>query len=437
MSDTIFALSSGHGKAGVAVVRISGAEAASSLLMLCPGDLPLPRFARLSRLRDPATAVVFDNALVLWFPDKASFTGEPCVELHVHGGRAVVSGLLQILSKIPGLRIAQPGEFTRRALENGKLDLTQVEALADLIDADTDAQRQQALAGLEGALAKRIRQWRDAILDIKMMIAADIDFSDEGDVGDNVASNIDSYLQRLEIDIVDVLGKAQRGRVIADGFKVAIIGKPNVGKSTLLNALAGSDIAIVSDHAGTTRDVIEVNLDIDGYLVRLFDTAGIRVAVDPVETIGIERAISTRMQADLVLSLDDGIEGFVMDGIDPTHSIRIRTKSDQCNNTTAGYDVLVSAHTGQGLEDLRRAISQSLYFLAGSSEASLITKARQEQALQSARHCLAAARRDAGVGIEIISHHIHNTDLALSNLLGEIGVEEVLGAIFSRFCVGK
>jgi tRNA modification GTPase len=437
VSDTIFALSSGQGKAGVAVIRVSGRDAAAALQALRPGKLPPPRMARLARLYDPASGLALDSALILWFPGSASFTGEPSVEFHVHGGRAVVSGLLAALARLPDTRLAEPGEFTRRALENGKLDLTQVEALNDLINADTVVQRQQALVGLGGALAARVRQWRASILTIKMLISADIDFSDEGDVGDHAAGGIDSLMKQLEWDMADVLSRASRGKIVADGFKVAIVGKPNVGKSTLLNALAESDVAIVSDHAGTTRDVLEVNLDIGGYLVRLFDTAGLRATTDPVEAIGIGRAVAAMDQADIVLGLDDGLAGLPSDVSGRRNLIRVRTKSDLGYPAKEAFELNVSCKTGDGMEALKDRIAAAVGAALGDAESGIVTRVRQETALKRALEAITAARNDAALGVEIIAHHMQGVDMALANLIGEIGVEEVLGAVFSRFCVGK
>ncbi len=324
-AQTIFALSSGPGPSGVAVIRLSGPAAGAALTALA-GRLPPPRLATLARLRDPAGDLL-DEALVLYFAAGASFTGEEVVELQVHGGRAVVRAILKVLTEMPGLRFAAPGEFARRAFDNGRLDLPQVEALAALVAAESEGQRRQALRGTSGALGQRVELWRSWLLEAKALVAAAIDFSDEGDTA-GVEDVIRAPLAELQRDLATVLATANRGRIMTDGFRVAIVGRPNAGKSSLLNRLAGSDVAIVTEHAGTTRDVIEVRLDIGGHLVILQDTAGLRIASDPAEAIGIARARATASGADLILWLDE--EGRFEDVELPLDrpTIRIRTKSD-------------------------------------------------------------------------------------------------------------
>ncbi len=436
--ETIFSVSSGLGRAGVAVVRISGPQADTALLALA-GRLPPLRVATLMSLRAPGGELPLDRGLVLRFAKGASFTGEASVELQVHGGRAVVKSVLDALAVLPGLRLAEAGEFTRRALENGRLDLVQVEALGDLIAADTEQQRRLALHGLEGVFGDSVRQWRAWLIEARAIVAAEIDFSDEGDVGEDAASGIDSALERLETAFAIALEKAKRGRIITDGLRVAIIGAPNVGKSTLLNALAGSDIAIVTEYAGTTRDVLEAQLDIDGYSVVLQDTAGLRdVASDPVETIGIDRARKAAVSADLLLLLDDGEHGFVVDP-EWSHipSIRVRTKSDQGGIAKdTGIDLWVSAKTGAGLDSLQKRLSDHLSDFSGD-EFPLITRERQRIAIARALERVRAAREASMLGIEFLDEELRRIDDALASVVGMIGVEDVLGAIFSKFCVGK
>jgi tRNA modification GTPase len=436
--ETIFSVSSGQGRAGVAVIRISGPQADAALLALA-GRLPPFRVASLMTLHAPDGLQRLDRGLVIRFAEYASFTGEASFELQVHGGRAVVRSVLDALAAQPGLRLAEAGEFTRRALENGRLDLVQVEALGDLIAADTEQQRRLALHGLEGAFGGSVRQWRGWLIEARAIVAAEIDFSDEGDVGENAASGIDSVLQRLEMGFTAALEKAKHGRIVADGLRVAIIGAPNVGKSTLLNALAGSDIAIVTEHAGTTRDVLEVQLDIEGFSVVLQDTAGLRNAVsDPVEKIGIDRARRAASSADLLLLLDDGEHGFTVD-TDWSHVplIRVRTKSDQ-NAVThdTGFDLAISAKTGSGLDSLQRRLAEHMSGFS-NEELPLITRERQRIAIARALEHCRSARQSHALGIEFVDEELRRIDDALAAVVGMIGVEDVLSAIFSKFCVGK
>jgi tRNA modification GTPase len=441
-AQTIFALSSGHGRAGVAVIRVSGPSGDAALQALA-GRLPPYRQATLMTLRRPLDGEVLDRALCLRFPAGGSFTGEASVELQVHGGRAVVQAVLRVLSELPDLRPAEAGEFTRRALENGKLDLTQVEALGDLIEAETEQQRRQALHGFKGALGDKVREWRELLLEAKAIVAAEIDFSDEGDVGENASAGIDSLLQRLQASLQSALENADRGRIVAEGFRVVITGPPNVGKSTLLNALAGSDVAIVTEHAGTTRDVLEVRLDIGGYPVVLLDTAGVRPALDPVEKIGIARGLDAAAGADLLLVLDDGQHGFGVDGtLGGLRSIRIRTKSDEnpvargVRVASAPVDIALSAVTGAGMDSLMERLRGAIAEFEGG-EPAVLTRERQRLGVVRALNACAAARGSSSLGIEFVDDHLRRADEALAEIIGMIHVEEVLGTIFSRFCVGK
>jgi tRNA modification GTPase len=436
--ETIFSVSSGQNRAGVAVIRISGPQADAALLTLA-GRLPSLRVATLMTLHAPGGMQPLDRGLVLRFAEGASFTGEASVELQVHGGRAVVKSVLDALAVLPGLRLAEAGEFTRRALENGRLDLVQVEALGDLIAADTEQQRRLAVHGLVGAFGESVRQWRSWLIEARAIVAAEIDFSDEGDVGEDAASGIDLVLERLETAFAAALHKAKHGRIITDGLRVAIIGAPNVGKSTLLNALAGSDIAIVTEHAGTTRDVLEVQLDIEGFSVVLQDTAGLRDAViDPVEKIGIDRARHAALSADLLLLLDDGEQGFVVDPEwNDIPSIRVRTKSDQDGIAShPGIDLWISAKTGAGLDSLQKQLSEYLNDFSGD-ELPLITRERQRIAIAMALERCRSARGARMLGIEFLDEELRRIDDALAGVVGMIGVEDILGAIFSKFCVGK
>src|SRR3954469_25812972 len=306
--DTIFALSSGRPPAAIAVVRISGPRAGDALTALA-GRLPEPRKAKLARVRDPVSGEVIDEELALWFPGRDSETAEDIAELQLHGGRAVIAAVLSALGRIEGLRPAEAGEFTRRAFENGRLDLTAVEGLADLIGAETEAQRRQAYRQLKGLLGKRAETWRARMIEALALVEARIDFSDEADVPEDLIGPALKVVQGLRDEIAEALAGAARGERLRDGLVVAIAGPPNVGKSTLLNRIARREAAIVSPVPGTTRDVIEVHLDLDGYPVTLLDTAGIRDSDDPVEQEGVRRARERAAESDLILWVFDAREG--------------------------------------------------------------------------------------------------------------------------------
>src|SRR6185437_6692360 len=300
---TIFALSSGRPPSAIAIVRVSGPEAGAALKKLA-GKIPSPRVATRASLRDASDQGI-DDSIVLWFPGPASATGEDVAEFHVHGGRAVLAALFAALAGFENVRAAEPGDFTRRAFENGKLDLTEAEGLDDLIHADTDRQRRQALRQLKGLLGDRARDWRARIIEASALIEAGIDFSDEGDVPAELIAPALERIKALQAEILEVLAAEGRSERLRDGLVVTIAGPPNVGKSTLMNQLARREVAIVSPHAGTTRDVIEVQLDLDGYPVTVNDTAGIRETDDPVEQEGVRRARARAGEADLVLWLVD------------------------------------------------------------------------------------------------------------------------------------
>jgi tRNA modification GTPase len=438
MSDTIYSLSSGQGRAGVAVIRISGSLADQALMMLC-GRLPQYRVATLMMIFDPMKGHRLDQGLILRFAEGHSFTGDASCELQIHGGRAVVQAVLKALSEMTGFRLSEPGEFTRRAMENGRLDLTQVEALADLIDADTEAQRKQALNSLEGALGREVMSWRKLIRDIKSLIAAEIDFSDEGDVADDFGIEIDSLLKQLNHQLNHALKTADSGRIIAEGFRVALVGPPNAGKSSLLNALAGSDVAIVTEYAGTTRDILEVRLDFEGYSVILIDTAGIREAIDPVEKIGVSRARFAASRAHLILILEDDseVEFVIPKEMLGVESIRIRSKSDLKSSSRADDVLYLSAFSGEGLAELRSAVARVIRQSTVQEEAVLVSRERQRLMIERAIHHCVNAQKSLLLGIEFVDESVRAIDQSLAELLGEVDIEEVLGDIFSRFCVGK
>ena len=431
--DTIFALSSGAGRAALAVIRVSGPEAAA-VVRTVAGLQPRARVAALRPLNDQSGRLI-DRGLVLFFEAPASFTGEDVAEFQIHGGQAVVAGLLRTLGQLPGLRPARPGEFTRRALLNGKLDLTQAEAIADLIDSETEQQRLQALRQFDGALSERVGSWKDALTEALALIEADLDFSDEADVSGS-ANQAEAPLARVHADIKVQLGFHGAER-IRDGVTVVVAGPPNAGKSTLLNWWAGRNAAIVTEIPGTTRDFVEVDIELDGIPVRLVDTAGLRETADPVERIGVERARQRAQSTDIVLWLDpDGSQPNV-----PTGSavvIPLRSKSDSATTLSAGSGLRISVLTGRGMDELRANLSEHVRRLA-NPEGALLTRARHRVALESARPHLDQALATLRVGgpLEFVAEDIRLALRALDELLGFVGPEDVLDRLFASFCIGK
>lgn len=429
--DTIFALSTARGKAGVAVVRLSGPDAFAAAERLS-GPLPDERRAGLRRLE--WRGQVLDEGLVLRFGKGASFTGEEVVELQIHGSAAVERALMAALGAMEGLRPAEPGEFTRRALENGRLDLTQVEGLADLIEAETEAQRRQAQRVMAGALGRRAAEWREGLIRAAALIEATIDFADE-DVPVDVAPEVLALIGGLETSLRREVEAGRSGERLRQGFEVAILGRPNAGKSSLLNALAGREAAITSEFAGTTRDVIEVRMDLGGLPVTLLDTAGIREAADPVERIGVERALSRGEAADLRVWLvapgEEGPAGEVREG-----DLVIWSKADLAPPAADG--MAVSARGGQGIDNLLGEIEVRLG--ARTSPDGIVTRERHLRAMRMAIESLGRARNEVEGGMgraEIAALELRGAIEALDRLVGRLGVEDFLGEIFSRFCIGK
>ncbi|MGY4510717.1 tRNA uridine-5-carboxymethylaminomethyl(34) synthesis GTPase MnmE [Bradyrhizobium sp. USDA 3650] len=446
---TIFALSSGRPPSALAVVRVSG-PSASLVLTTLAGKLPAPRQASRRLLHDGAGRPI-DDSVVLWFPGPGSATGEDVAEFHVHGGRAVLAALFAAISVIPKTRAAEPGEFTRRAFENGKLDLTEAEGLDDLIHADTDRQRRQALRQLQGLLGNRARDWRERIIDASALIEAGIDFSDEGDVPAELMAPAVKAIGALHAEIAEVLAAQGQAERLRDGLVVAIAGEPNVGKSTLINQLARRDVAIVSPHAGTTRDVIEVQLDLDGYPVTVIDTAGIRETDDPVEQEGVRRARARAEDADLVLWLVEAGRA-----VDPA-AIPSLGKSGNAGSCSGGSVWIVrnkidlggvgdvrpsgefgiAASRGDGIPELVDALVKFAADFFGTTEGALVTRARQRDLLRRASDSLRRSLELVEEGEELAAEELRAAAYALGRLLGRVDVEDVLGAIFQKFCVGK
>jgi tRNA modification GTPase len=450
--DTIFALSSGRPPAAIAVVRISGPRAGDALKALA-GKLPEPRKAALARVRDPDSGEALDEALALWFPGPNSETGEDIAELQLHGGRAVIAAVLGALGRIEGLRPAEAGEFTRRAFENGRLDLTAVEGLADLIGAETQAQRRQAYAQLKGLLGDCAESWRGRLIEALALVEARIDFSDEADVPEGLVGPALTIARGLRDEIAEALAGAARGERLRDGLVVAIAGPPNAGKSTLLNRIAKREVAIVSPFAGTTRDVIEVHLDLDGYPVTLLDTAGIRDSDDPVEQEGVRRARQRASEADLILWVydaeDEGVRGgasllsgsvmtwMVRNKIDlaPARIRNERKNEDKYKTSDICFDL--SATTGFGLADFLAHLTKYAVSYFGA-ESSLLSRERHRKALESTQKALSRALAESGTGREeLVAEELRSAAQTLGRLTGRLDVEDILDVIFRDFCIGK
>lgn len=429
MSDTIFALSSGALPSGVAVIRVSGPRV-RFVLETTVKELPVPRHAVLRTIHD-AKGEPIDRGLILFFPMPGSFTGEDVAEFQLHGGRAVVAAFLDFLASLPGLRLAEAGEFTRRAFDNGRLDLTEAEGLADLIAAETEAQRRLALRLAGGAFRARAEGWRHRLIELRAHIEAELDFSDEEDVPANVSGTVGVGIATLRNEMERELVAGQRGERIRDGFEVVVLGPPNAGKSSLVNALAERDIAIVTDIPGTTRDLLEVRLDLDGFAVTLIDTAGLRDGGDVIEAEGMRRGRARAATADLILWLDENGGGPSEDirGLG-TEIVCLRTKAD-----LGGEDRGVSIRNRSSIDALiRRLASEAAQRLGG--EPPLISRARQRQCLEQAIEALKGAEVEKLPG-EIVADRLRQAGEALGRLTGRIDVEDVLGSIFSTFCIGK
>jgi tRNA modification GTPase len=457
---TIFALSSGRPPAAIAVIRISGPQAQYALERLT-GRLPQPRQAALARVREPTSGEVIDEALALWFPAPASETGEDVAELQLHGGRAVVAEVLKALGAMAGCRMAEAGEFTRRAFENGKLDLTAVEGLGDLIAAETAAQRRQAFRQLKGLIGDRAEAWRARLIEALALVEARIDFSDEADVPEDLITPAANVVRRLRDEIAAALADDGRGERLRDGLVVAIAGPPNAGKSTLLNRLARRDAAIVSPFAGTTRDVIEVHLDLDGYPVTVLDTAGIRESAEPVEQEGVRRARARAAEADLVLWVTDvSVDGPAstplaqlkgdapqwlvrnkIDLLDGGEGRRANVESCQASNKNEFQFVCsVSAERGEGLDGLFGAVVSFARDYFATGETPLVTRARHRDTLDETVAALSRALAEAASSApreELIAEELRGASSALGRLTGRIDVEDVLDKIFREFCIGK
>ena len=434
MADTIFAVSSGMGRSAVAVIRISGAQSGALCRSLI-GTLPAPRHAHLAALRDPQTQDILDRGLVLWFPGPHSFTGEDSLELQVHGGRASIAAVLRVLGAHPFCRSAEPGEFTKRAFTNGKMDLVAVEGLADLIDAQTELQRRQAISQTDGALARQVDGVRESLIEIMALVEASIDFADEGEAPAFQPAQLTALLQNMRARLTQALASYRRAEIVREGFTVLLSGPPNAGKSSLLNHIAGREAAIVSDIPGTTRDLLEVTIDLDGLPVVLIDSAGIHEAADTVERIGIERARTRAEHADLSDRAET--DAPLVREHDEGQSIRIRTKSDLVGRSAAPLDIAISTRTGEGIDALLALVRERLFAVENFAETAVVTSERQFAALSDAVAGIDRALVRVAGQPEVLAEELRAVAVSLGRVSGRIGVEDLLDSIFARFCFGK
>ncbi|WP_349369561.1 tRNA uridine-5-carboxymethylaminomethyl(34) synthesis GTPase MnmE [Salinarimonas sp.] len=435
-TDTIYAPASGFGRAAICVIRLSGPAVRRALAALA-GDVPEARRLVLRTLRDPARGEALDQALVAFFPAPHSFTGEDQAELHVHGGLATRAGVLAALGRVEGLRAAEPGEFTRRAFLEGRMDLDAVEGLADLIEAETQAQRRQALRQLEGGLGRLAEDWRRRLIEAQALVEAALDFSDEGDVAAQVEEQAAARMAGLEGEIAAALASAGRGESLREGYVVVLAGPPNAGKSTLMNALARRDVAIVSAVPGTTRDAIEVRCDLGGLPVTLIDTAGLRETEDLIEAEGVARTRAKIAGADLVVWLDPA-DAPAAPQADPTAPVlHVRTKADLAGGASRGA-LALSAATGAGVDALLAAIEERARGAMGEGGDAVVTRERHRLALERARDALRRGRAALEAGdTELAAEDARLAARAVGSISGRVDVEDVLDALFGAFCIGK
>ncbi|RST88141.1 tRNA uridine-5-carboxymethylaminomethyl(34) synthesis GTPase MnmE [Aquibium carbonis] len=438
--DTIFALSSGRLPAGLAVIRLSG-PAAFEAVRAMAGDLPPPRYMARRAFRTP-TGALLDRGLLVIFPGPASFTGEDCAELHLHGGKAVVAAVSRELANIPGIRIAEAGEFSQRAFTNGKFDLTTAEALADLIEAETEAQRRFAVENASGRNATLYARWRDVLIQGRALIEAELDFPEEDDVPGSVSPQVWASVEDLVREIDAHLVHQRSGEIIRDGFRVAIVGAPNAGKSSLLNALARRDVAIVSDEPGTTRDTVEVALDLEGLKVILTDTAGIRETTGTIEREGIARARAAADRADLVLLVKDGTGPAAPDAAWPAkRTLTVWSKTDLLDDTdsreTSPDAIRISTLTGDGVADLVARITAEAVKAVARTADPLPFRERHVNELTAARRALDSFIHSRDAPLELAAEQLRMASDSLARIIGVIDTEDLLDVVFSRFCIGK
>jgi tRNA modification GTPase len=406
-------------------------------LIRLAGSVPADRLASYRTIRARNNQPI-DSGLVLFFPAPNSFTGEDVAELQIHGSKAVLAALFQVLGDTPGVRMAIEGEFSRRAFENGKLDLVEVEGLADLIGAETEMQRRLAVEHSAGGVSAVYDSWAERLTRARALIEAELDFADEDDVPGSVSDMVWADMDRLRNDIRHHLDAASAGEIIRDGFKVVIAGAPNAGKSSLLNALARRDVAIVTDIAGTTRDVLQVDLDIDGYLVKLYDTAGLREADDRVEMEGVRRARVALRDADLVLLLVDVSDPVIPADLDQAlPHVRVGTKKDLIETGSDRYDLRISTATGEGLPELRALIGRVVKERFDGLSMAIPSRQRHKDSLAKCLAALDAAISQSETNLELRTEQLRLAAEYLGRITGRVDVEQLLDVIFSEFCIGK
>ncbi len=441
MAETIYALSSGGLPSGIAIVRISGPDCHDVVDSISPGfEFGTP--IGLSGIFYPGHGNLIDEGLILSFVGPHSFTGEDVAEFHIHGGRAVVDAVLGLLEKMDGLRHAEPGEFAYRAFENGKIDLTQAEGLADLIASESEAQRKLAVEAAGGRARVLLEKWLHQLVTMRALIEAEIDFVDEEDIPGSVSDQVWSQLEIIVSELDQHLSSVNAGQIIRNGFRVTLLGRPNAGKSTLLNYLAGRDVAIVTDIPGTTRDLLEVRLNLGGQVIIVTDTAGIHQTSDQIEREGVKRAHQSAKTADMTIWLHAGDDEMLMADTAAGVDMVVISKADRMESTSkrnfpVAYDLAVSSMNNEGIGELVNRISQAAKQSVSGSEDILFSRQRQREGLLNAYNALCLARDGIAEPLEIRAEYMRTASDSLGRLIGRVDVEDILGKIFSEFCVGK